>query len=510
MNAALKVEGLSKTFGDTHALQHLALTLEPGEVRALLGENGSGKSTLIKILSGFHRPDEGTVLVAGRAVAWGNPAASLALGLRFVHQNLGLVEHSSVEDNLALTYGFPTRFGLVRGRISRARTSSALESVGLHIAPKTPIMQLSPAERTGVAVARALLDIPGADQAKVLVLDEPTATLPDTEVDRVVELVRAVQLRGTAVIYVTHRLEEVFRVASSVTILRDGCHVTTTSVQGLTRADLVRFMVGSELDEVQREARAIRAQTTDHVLRVDRVSAPRIRDVSLSVAPGEIVGVAGITGSGREELCATIFGAEERLGGGDVSIGGISLSSGSPRTAIKLGAAYIPADRQRLGGLASLSARENLAISNEGLMSSVLLDRKREQRDTEISFDRFRINPAGRYEQLFAQFSGGNQQRIVFAKWLQGKPKILLIDEPTQGVDVATKTLLHKQLLAAAADGAAVLISSSDTDELASLCQRVIVMHGGRIVETLAGHEVNPEAISMKLHRASKPLEVNQ
>ena len=506
-NNVLEVANLSKTFGGTRALAGLSLEVQAGEVRAVLGENGSGKSTLIKILAGFHHPDPGgSVYVAGTAMPFGNSAASLGLGLRFVHQNLALVDNLSIEDNLALTNGFPVRLGLIRGITSRGRVTGALNRVGIELDPRTPVARLTPAEKTGVAVARALSGMRD-DDATVLVLDEPTATLPDPEVARILEIVRAVQSNGIAVLYVTHRLEEVFKIASRVTILRDGRHLITTDLGGMTRADLVHLMVGSQLDEVHREAGNMGVVTGRPALEVVGLRTARLGGISLSVAAGDVVGVAGITGSGREELCGCIFGADP-VGDGQVRVSGAIVRPLCPTTAIRHGVAYIPGDRQNLGILGPLSARENLSITNERLLSRALIDRRKERRATAEWFMRLSVRPKDGFEQPLGAFSGGNQQKLVFAKWLQRRPKVLLLDEPTQGVDVATKALLHQQLLAAAAAGAAVLVSSSDTDELAALCQRVAILHGGRITAVLTGDRITPSTISQRLLHPPENAEV--
>ena len=499
-SGGLEVRNLSKAFAGTRALDGLDFSVEAGEVRALLGENGSGKSTLIKILAGFHHPSGGSVLVGGVPLAFGSAAASHGLGLRFVHQNLALVDQLSVEDNLALSTGYPVLSGVIRVRASRASAVEALRRVGLEIDPGSLVGKLTPAEKTGVAVARALRGV-REDEATVLVLDEPTATLPDVEVARILQIVRTVQAMGVAVVYVTHRLEEVFQVASTVTVLQDGRHVATVPVGTLSREELVHLMVGEELDEVHRAASSIHRLEGAPALEVSGLHTARLHGVSVNVSSGEIVGVAGITGSGREELLGCIFGVHE-VAEGRVVVSGTEVRGNSPRTSIGHGVAFVPAERQRLGTLASLSARENISITNDRLMSRPLLDRRYERRSTAEWFRRLKVRPQGEVERPLGLFSGGNQQKVVFGKWLQRTPRVLLLDEPTQGVDVATKALLHRNLLNAAADGAAILVSSSDSDELAALCHRVLILHDGRVVEVLEGDDVTPTAISQRLLHA--------
>jgi ribose transport system ATP-binding protein len=498
--AALEATGLVKRFGATLALDDLSLRVDPGEVRALLGENGSGKSTLIKILSGYHAPDAGTVRVRGSELTTGSPESSAALGLRFVHQNLGLVRSLTVAENLCLAGGYAMRFGTIQERKTRVAVREELARLSLDLDPRRRIDELSPAEQTGVATARALRGIAdeGPGGGAVLVLDEPTANLPEGEVIRLLDIVRSVAARGTAVIYVTHRLEEVAAIADSVTILRDGREVLTTGGSVNPRS-MLHYMVGVELEEA--DARTTPAPGSSDggdgpLLSVDGLVGERLGGVSLQVAPGEIVGVSGITGSGREEIAGSVFGAVERVSG-QVVIGGRVLKPRRPDLAIGAGAAFVPASRERAGGFMELSARENLSIGRiSAFWRWPSLRLAKERANARHWFDRLRVRPAGAQESPLNAFSGGNQQKVVFAKWLQREPRVFLLEEPTQGVDVGTKAFLHQQLRDAAAAGAAILISSSDNEELVSLCHRVLVLRDGRIGAELRGEELTNSQLS--------------
>jgi len=499
--AALQAAGLVKRFGATLALDDLTIQVAPGEVRALLGENGSGKSTLIKILAGYHVPDAGTVRVHGTELATGSPETSAALGLRFVHQNLGLVPSLTVAENLCLVGGYAMRFGTIQERKTRVVVREELARLSLDLDPRRRVDELSPAEQTGVAAARALRGITGeetAGGAAVLVLDEPTANLPESEVTRLLGIVRSVAAGGTAVIYVTHRLEEVNAIADSVTILRDGREVLT-SLGSVNQQSMLHHMLGVELE--QADARPMPAPGTPDgaagpLLSVDGLVGERLGGVSLHVAPGEIVGVSGITGSGREEIVGSVFGAVDRLRG-RVVIDKQVIKPRRPDLAIAAGAAFVPASRERGGGFMELSGRENLSIGSIGAFwrwpSLRLAKERANARDW---FERLRVRPAGTQESPLSSFSGGNQQKIVFAKWLQRKPRVFLLEEPTQGVDVGTKAFLHQQLRDAAGAGAAILISSSDNEELVSLCHRVLVMRDGRIGAELRGEELTNSQLS--------------
>ena len=501
MLRALEVRALSKTFAGGRALDEVDLNLAAGEIRALLGGNGSGKSTLIKVLSGYHRPDPGcSILVGGELLALGDPSSSLRLGARFVHQDLGLVESSSVLDNLGVGAGFPTRFGTIRTRDARRQARVALAQVELDLDPEQLVDTLTPAQKTGVAVARALQPI-GERAARLLVLDEPTARLPDQEVERLLTLVRAVARGGIAVIYVTHRLDEVFNLADTASVLRDGVKVFEGPVAGLTRDDLLHQLFGSALETA--DAIAAVERTTEPLLDVRGLCSETLAHVSFDVHPGEIVGVAGITGSGREALCATLFGARPR-DRGEVRMNGQLVVGGRPDLAIASGSAYVPAERKIDGAFLDLTARENITIGDlRSFWRAPALRRRTEDSAVRRWFDQLGIHPGDGTERSMATFSGGNQQKVVFGKWFQRGPTVFLLDEPTQGVDVGAKAELHRCLSDAAQAGAAVLMSSSDSEELTATCSRVIVLRNGSIVAELVGSDINPHLIA----RASLGIE---
>jgi len=493
---ALAIRGLAKAFGATRALRGVDISIRAGEVRALLGENGSGKSTLIKILSGYHAADEGEVRVAGVVLPQGDPQASAALGLRFVHQNLGVIDTLTVAENVYLTAGYPVRAGTILERKVRAEVARDLARVGLSLNPDQRLEELTPAERTGVAVARSLRGSqPG--EAAVLVLDEPTANLPENEVMRLLAIVRSVAAEGTAVLYVTHRLEEIFEVAHSVTVLRDGEEAVTAPIAELDHVAILHHMLGERLEQVEQSIESGRPTVQGPpMLGVRGLSASRLTDITLSVRPGEIVGIAGITGSGREELVGAIFGAIERTAG-EVDVDGHPLKPLRPDLAIGFGVAFVPASRERSGGFMEHTARENLTLPRiRSFWRWPTLRLGQERADAAAWYERLRVRPPDRLEASLSSFSGGNQQKILFAKWLQCRPRVFLLEEPTQGVDVATKAFLHTQLANAAREGAAVFISSSDAEELVALCHRVLVLKEGRICAELSGSDLTTSHIS--------------
>jgi len=498
--AALAAANLHKRFGASLALAGVDLTVQRGEVHALLGENGSGKSTLIKVLSGFHRPDSGSVTIAGRPLDLGSATEAHRLGARFVHQDLGLIDDLSVADNLALGSGFVTRLGTVRSRANAALARSDLERAGVSVRPDARVGDLSPALKTGVAIARALR-ADEASPARLLVLDEPTATLPVAEVRRLIGTVRRVASNGIGVLYVTHRLDEVFDLADRVTVLRDGRKVATRCTTELDHASLVDLLVAGELTGVQGMADSLSAEGGEVALAASDITGASVTGVSLEFRSGQITGIAGITGSGREALLGTLFGAVPR--GGMVRVGdGVVVKPGRPDDAMRCGVAFLSADRKGASGIGALSAGENLTLPDLRPLRRWWTMSRRAERTTALDwFKRLDVRPADRVDQPLQAFSGGNQQKILLAKWLRREPAVLLLDEPTQGVDIGAKALLHRWILREAERGVAVAISSSDVDELAALCQRILVCHDGRIVAELTGAAVTPDAITRECLR---------
>jgi ribose transport system ATP-binding protein len=498
---ALEVVGLSKSFTRTRALADADLTIAPGEIHALLGQNGSGKSTLIKILSGYHQPDPGgLVRVAGKQLPFEAPVQSYRLGCRIVQQDLGLVLNLSVLDNLALSSGFPTTAGTIRPKASVAQARRDLAKLHLDIDPRAPVSTLSASQRTGVAVARAIRDDP-AYPPQILILDEPTATLPVDEVDSLLEMVQRMAATDVGVLYVTHHLGEVFRIADRLTVLRDGRVVGSGPVKQFHHESLVHLLVGEELETEEREARAERNAQVGRrgeppILEAENVSGGAVAGVSLTVSPGEIVGIAGLTGSGRDELLGLIFGSFARAAGA-VRVRGQELVGSRPDLAIGKGVAYLAPDRKISGGVMNMTARENLTMPNlSPFWKGLLLRRKLELARTREWFERLDVRPADTFDEPLSIFSGGNQQKILFGKWLSQEPLVVLLDEPTQGVDVGAKADLHRELRAVAAGGAAVVISSSDLEELADLCNRVLVLVDGRLSAELSGAELTETAIT--------------
>lgn len=501
---ALEVSRLSKTFESHTVLRELGLTLASGEIHVLVGENGSGKSTLIKVLSGLHQPDRGgAVRIGGESLTFGSPSESRRLGARFVHQDLGLIESLTVLDNVLLGSGYPSRAGTIRGAAARESATQLLGRVGLHVDPRRLLGDLSAAERTGVAVARALRgDL--AAPARLLVLDEPTASLPLTEVERLLEIVRDAARAGVAVLFVTHHLDEVFEIGHRVTVLRDGRVVSTSAAESVDRGALVRLMVGEHFEEGLPPRRAL-PETAEPCLTVDGLVADGVQGVSLEVAAGEIVGVAGLTGSGRDTLLGATFGAIRRKRG-EVAVRGEVVRPDRPEESIAHGMCYLPPDRKRQSGLMGLSARENLTLADlDPLGSPLWLDGRCESDEARRWFARLDVRPKGELGAPLASFSGGNQQKILLGKWMRLKPAVFLLDDPTQGVDIGAKAEVHQHLVEMARDGAAIVVASSDVEELPAICDRVIVLRRGRIADELRGDRVRLSEIKERIVSERSP-----
>jgi ribose transport system ATP-binding protein len=507
MSSVLTVDNISKTFTRTKALAGVSLAIEPGEVHALLGQNGSGKSTLIKILSGYHSPDPGGgVRIGDDELPFQDPVGSYRLGCRFVQQDLGLVPTLSVIDNMSLGSGFPTAFGTIRGKESADLAKNDLARLNLDIDPRALVGTLSASEKTGVAIARALRVDP-AYPARLLVLDEPTATLPVDEVDHLLDRVSAISATGVGVLYVTHHLGEVFRVAQQVSVFRDGRVVGAGPVGNFDHAAIVQLLAGEELLAEESETRREKARRAaegdrDTVLEIEDLHSGALAGVTIEVKRGEIVGVAGLAGSGRDSVLGATFGALPRAGGA-VKVAGKPLPGMRPDLAIGQGVAYLAPDRKTGGSIMTMSARENLTMPDlKPFWKGGRLRRRAEKTVTKEWFERLSVRPASATDEPLSIFSGGNQQKILFGKWLSQKPTVFLLDEPTQGVDVGAKADLHRELVHAAQDGAAVVVSSSDLEELADLCDRVLVIVDGKISSVLEGGDVTES----KITRAFMPL----
>ncbi len=460
----LRVEHLSKTFPGVKALDDISLRVDPGEIVAVVGHNGSGKSTLVKVLAGVHSPDPGAQI-------------DVPNELHVVHQDLGLVDMLTTVENLGLgRAGLGHDLRPIHQGAERRHAYELIARFGHPFPVTIPVAALSQAERAIVAIARALDGWTRPDN--VLVLDEPTTAFHDDEVKRLFEAVRRIAADGAGVVFISHRLDEVLGLADRVVVLRDGLVVADEPCENLDHERMVELIAGAAVAAIELES-SVRDEAP--VLAVSRLSGGSVRDVTFGLAPGEILGVSGLLGSGREQICGLLFGARPRTAG-TVALAGHIVRAGDMAAAIEAGFGYVPPDRRRGGAVMTMSVRENLTLPMMAPLRRRFgsIDTRAEQQETHRwtrAVALRRADPEGPVQLL----SGGNQQKIVLAKWLRTEPRVLLLDEPTQGVDVGAKAAIYELIAGAARAGTAVLVCSSDPEELVTLCDRVLVMQGGHV-----------------------------
>ena len=503
---ALRVDRLTKTFPGGKALDDVTFSLGRDQVHAILGGNGSGKSTLVKALAGIQPADAGGFIAVGdsRVPAEDcSPSWARAHGIRFVHQDPGLFGELSVQENFALGHRYPTRRGVVSWRQLRRSTQDMLDRFHVKATPNQTVAELRPSTRTMIAIARAVQDKydTGGPAVELLVLDEPTAALPDQEVDLLLASLREYTEQGIAVVFISHRLDEVLAVAQTVTVLRDGRLQAQRSMEHLTDRDLVELILG---EPAPANVRATARRRSDGgpvpVASLDHVATGPIRDVSMYVAAGEVLGLAGLLGSGRTELLELLFGCRppDR---GMVTLDDRSRPLTSPARAMREGVAYVPEHRSD-AVFPSMTVGENLTLPDLAGFGRWLLHPPREAATTEQTVKKFRIKTVGAASPI-SFLSGGNQQKVVLARWLNRRPKLLLLDEPTQGVDVGARADAHAMVRQAAAEGMAVIVASSDFIELEELCDRVVVLSAGTVAEELAGTDLSAKALTRLVHSSA-------
>ncbi len=480
------LRGISKSYAGIPVLRGAQLAVEAGEIHGLVGENGAGKSTLMKILAGETRRDRGEILWEGEPVRLASRADAECLGITMIHQELNLAPHLTVAENLFLGHE-PTVRGVIDRARERTEARAYLEELGFDLHPETPVRQLSPARRQLVEIARAAMRT-----ARLVIMDEPTSSLSAKEVAELFRVVRLLQSRGTAVIFVTHRLDELAEVASRVTVLRDGRTVHEGSMPRLDYSHLIRAMVGRELADFYPERAA---KIGGVVLRVEKLSHQgNFQEVSFEVRSGEIVGLAGLVGAGRTELLEAIFGIRSPEGV-KVYVDGSPARVCTPQDAIRQGLALLTEDRKRTGLAPHLPIAQNITLANlRAVTRKGLLDLRKERQIAESYLELLRIR-AQSATQMVGRLSGGNQQKVVLAKWLFTRARVFLVDEPTRGVDVGAKTEVYRHLNKLAESGAAVLMVSSELPEIMGMTDRVLVMRRGRLVANLVTRQASQEEI---------------
>lgn len=509
----LSLRNLSKTFGETTVLHSVDLDILPGQIHGLVGENGSGKSTLIKILAGFHEPDAGaTIQMRGEPVPTPiDPATAKRLGLSFVHQDLAMVLSLSVAENLTVNSVVTGGSWRVSPRRERAAASALLASYGLDIDPAAAMSSLSPLQRAMVAIVRAIEGMKenrARGEASLLVLDEPTVFLPKNDRATLFDLARQHTAQGGSVLFVSHDLEECIDVTDRISVLRDGYLQDTAVTSTVKRADLIRMMVGHELELVSHRGDAVAAADTPPVVEASHIEGDTVHDLSLAIRPGEVVGVTGLLGSGFDEVPYLLSGAL-RDARGAVTIAGreFRLEKYAPFDAVQARVALVPGDRARDGSVASLTVLDNISLQSlRRYRARFGLDWKRIRAVANQLVREHDVRPP-RTDLAYGTLSGGNQQKVMLAKWLHTRPLVLLLHEPTQGVDVGAREQIFTIIRRGAREGAAVLCASADQEQLALICDRVLVMHDGRLAAELVGDQITKAAISRESLQAGSTKE---
>jgi len=492
--ARLEVHGVSKRYGSTQALNGVEFELRAGEVHALLGANGAGKSTLIEIIAGVIPADEGSVLIDGHLVEIAEPAQARRLGIAVIHQELSVIPSLTVRENFLLKLGGDVRLpALFPDRAAAGRKArAALARFGVSIAPTTPCERLGFSERQLLEIAIAV-----SSNVRILVMDEPTSGLSDIEQARLFDIVRAMALDGVSVIHVTHRMDEVFELAARITVLREGRNVGVFERARADRGAVINAIVGRELARELGESQASDAPSEqgEPTFQVDHFHTHGVRDVSFAIRPGEIVGMYGVVGAGSSALVEGLFGAQPWVG--TIRLGGRPVVPRSPTDARGLGIALVPADHRRRGVVGHLSIRENLLLGRDRWRTGFLRSFPQTLRTRLLGVLRMLHVAATGLQQPVDELSGGTQQKIVIGRWLVDRPRVLLLDDPTQGIDVGAKADIYETLRSLRDDGVATLLVSSELTELVNVANRVLVMRDGRISGEVAGSDLDRRRILM-------------
>lgn len=470
----LRFEGIGKSFPGVRALEGVSFEVRKGSCHALMGENGAGKSTLGKILAGVYTADEGIITLEGRRMVARNPLEARSAGIAMVHQELAFCPNLTVAENLGLG-AMPSALGWLDARALRDRARALLGEIGATLDEDALVGSLSTGQEQMLQIAAAV-----GTGARVIVMDEPTSSLSEVESERLFRLMGTLRSRGITILYVSHRMEEIHRLCDEITVLRDGRHVTTREAAGLGRGELIRQMVGRDVEVL--EPGHLRREVGDGVLEVRGLASPgRFRGVTFRIRAGEVVGMAGLIGAGRSEVAQAIFGLDPEATG-EVRVLGRQIKAGGVGEALAAGVGYLPEDRKRQGLVLTMNCRENLTLAALRRLSwRGWVDSRKEDALADASIDRLKVRTPDR-EQGVAGLSGGNQQKIALAKWLAMECRLLIVDEPTRGVDVGAKAEIHRLLDRLAQAGMAILLISSELPEVMGLSRRILVMREGRVV----------------------------
>lgn len=485
MNPILQIQDLTKIYGGVTALNHVSLDLMPGEVLSLVGENGAGKSTLIKSLSGAVVPDAGTITVEGKSYDALNPTLSKELGIAVVYQELTLCKGLPVYENIYLG-AFRGKAGFVDAKAMIKGTQELLDELNIHVDARQLVSSLSVAYMQLIEIAKAV-----SRNSKILILDEPTASLTDAETEILFKLIKKLRAKGTAIIYISHRLSEVFELSDRVTILRDGNVISTHKIGEITENQMIQGMIGRDLKKTFPERDFVPGE---EVLRVEHLTNAKVDDISFTLHKGEVLGFGGLVGAGRTELVRSVFGADPRFSG-EIYLDGKKIDPKTPREAVKMGISMVPEDRKSHGVILNQPIANNICLSiYERISRCFFVNVKDEKETVDSMISRLRIKtPSGRLSA--GSLSGGNQQKVVLGKCIAANAKVLIFDEPTRGIDVGAKAEFYKLINELAATGMAIIMISSEMDELLGMSDRVIVLSEGKYAGTLERNEFSQESV---------------
>lgn len=485
MNVEMK--GINKSFGNNKVLNDAGFFLKDGEIHALMGENGAGKSTLMKILTGVYTRDSGTVIVDGKEVVYHNPQEAEKAGIVFIYQELNVMFDLTVEENLFMGREITKRFGICDKKAMRAKAKDIMDRMGVHIPVDAVMSDLSVGQQQMVEICKALMV-----DAKVLIMDEPTAALTQSETEVLFEVIKSLRKKGVSIVYVSHRMEEIFELCDRITILRDGAYIDTKFIKDTSMDDVVKMMIGREIGERFPKRTC---SIGEEVLRVENLSHEKLfRNVNFSVRAGEVLGVSGLMGAGRTEIMHAIFG-NMPIVGGKIFIEGKEVSIRNPREAIAAGIGFITEDRKTEGLLLEKTIAENIELTNLGKVSDKCVINAQKRGDlVKRGIEEFRIRCFGPDHEC-GNLSGGNQQKVVLAKWIYTDPKILILDEPTRGVDIGAKKEIYNVINEMAAKGVAVIMVSSELPEVLGMSDRIMVVHEGHVTGIVNGADADQAKI---------------
>jgi ribose transport system ATP-binding protein len=485
----LEMVDISKSFPGVKALQNVNLKVHRGEVLALLGENGAGKSTLMKILSGVYKKDSGKVIIDGSEVEIQGIKHAEGLGITIIHQELSILPNLTVCENIFLgNEKFSKGTRRINKDLMKERSKSFLDQIGCNIDPDTLVKDINVGEMQMIEIAKAL-----TKNSSIIIMDEPTTALTDVETKKLFEVIRKLKEKGMAIVYISHRMDEIFQICDSITVLRDGKYVGDVETEKVTKDDLITMMVGRKLEE---QFPYKEVDKTATLLKVENLSlGNRVKNASFEVKAGEILGVAGLMGAGRTELAKTIFG-DYKKNCGEIYVDGENVNIKSPKDAINYGICYLSEDRKKEGLILNMSVRENMTLSNLKTYQNNLMkiNKRSERAEVKEYIQKLSIKTPTQ-DQLIKNLSGGNQQKVILAKWLMLSPKVLIIDEPTKGIDVGAKKEIYEVLNELKSAGKAVIMISSDMAEIIGVSDRVMVMHEGKITGELGRNELTQENI---------------